>query len=125
MANEFRRKINASWADKTTNLSPTLFNAAIFSQVALEVHLSSLKRRSQESGMCRVHHMSPRKRGKDGAKCGVVPGDDLTLKGAKSETDVLRLLITAKSCKMSAQTPPIVTSSKKEMHKSDDKHWQN
>ena len=33
--------MNASWANKATNLSPTLFKTAIFSPIALEIHLLS------------------------------------------------------------------------------------
>ena len=37
MANKFQSEMNASWVDKTTDLSPTHFTSAIFSLLALEI----------------------------------------------------------------------------------------
>ena len=67
---------------------------------------------TQKNSMRRVHQLSTRNGGQDCSKSGVVLGYDFTLRQVKGEANVLCRLTFSKSCKISVQEPPIVTSSK-------------
>ena len=112
MAKEFRNNRNASWADKFTNFSPTLFRASIFSKMTLEIHLPS---QSGERRRVACAGFTTRASGSEDKRVPSAVWSHMMISNFKRfqvRPMSSSSLITAKSCKMFVHEPPIVTSSR-------------